>query len=438
MKVAFIVTEFPSLSQTFVLNQITGLIDRGHEVDIFARNGGGASKVHEDVRKYNLLDRTCYHRKIIPKNKFFRLMKGVNYVVKYIPERAIPVLKSLNIFKYGRKAASFNLLFQIIPFLDKGPYDIIHCHFGPCGNLGVLLKEVGAIRGKVITAFHGYDLSSYIEKNGNRIYEKLFEKGDLFLPISRRWKGELIKLGCRKEKILVHRMGIDVGRFGFLQRKVRKDGKISILTVARLVEKKGVQYGIQAVAKVLKHYPDVEYRIAGDGPLRRDLIDLINKLNINKNVKLLGWKQQDYISELMSHADILLAPSVTSKDGDQEGIPVVLMEASARGLPVISTYHSGIPELVIDRKSGLLVQERNVNALAEKLEYLITHQEMQEEMGREGRKYVEENYDINKLNARLVKIYQELMKSSTKPDRNDGRGNYQTGNAPINNSCPQG
>lgn len=210
----------------------------------------------------------------------------MNYVVKYIPKRPLVVLRSLNIFKYGRKAASFDLLFRIIPFLNKCPYDIIHCHFGPSGNLGVLLKDVGAIRGKVITAFHGYDLSSYLEKNENCIYETLFEMGDLFLPISRRWKEKLIKLGCRKEKIFVHRMGIDVGRFGFLQRKIWKNGKISILTVARLIEKKGVQYGIRAVAKVLKHYADVEYRIAGDGPLKRDLIGLINRLNINKNVKV--------------------------------------------------------------------------------------------------------------------------------------------------------
>jgi len=404
MKIAFIVPGFPLLSQTFILNQITGLIDRGHDVDIFAGEGGGTSKIHEDVRKYNLLDRTCYYRKIIPKNKFFRFIKGVSYVVKYIPERPVPVLRSLNIFKYGRKAASFNLLFQIIPFLEKGPYDIIHCHFGPYGNFGVFLKEVGAISSKVITTFHGYDLSRYIEENGNRTYEKLFEKGELFLPISKRWKEELIKLGCRKEKILVHRMGIDVDRFGFLQRKIRKDGKISILTVARLVEKKGVRYGIQAVAKVLKRYPDIQYKIAGDGPLRKDLAHLISTLNINMNVKLLGWKEQSEISDLMSRADILLAPSITSKDGNQEGIPVVLMEALAQGLLVISTQHSGIPELVQNEKSGFLVPEHDIQALADKIEYLVEHPERWPDIGREGRKHVEKNCDINKLNDRLVQL----------------------------------
>lgn len=414
MKTAFIVTEFPSLSQTFVLNQITGIIDLGHEVDIFANRAGNESKIHEDVRKYNLLDRTCYHRKIresMPGNRLLRFMKGVNYVANYMPKGPLVVLRSLNIFKYGRKAASFNLFFQTIPFVDKGPYDIIHCHFGPSGNLAVFLKEVGAIRGKVITTFHGYDLSSYIGKNGNRVYEKLFKKGDLFLPISKRWKKKLINLGCPKEKILVHRMGIDVGRLGFLQRKIRKNGKINILSVARLVEKKGVHYGIEAVSKVVKRYPFVQYEIAGDGPLKRDLVGLIDKLDINENVKLLGWKQQNEISELMGHADILLAPSVTGKGGDQEGIPVVLMEAMARGLPVISTYHSGIPELVQDGVSGFLLRERDVDGLTEKLEHLITHPEMRDQVAAEGRKYVEENYNIDKLNDRLVEIYKETLTS---------------------------
>ena len=209
MKVAFIVPEFPSLSQTFVLNQITGLIDRGIEVDIFANVARGGSKIHEDVKRYNLLDRTCYHGKIyqgMPTNKLPRAIKALRYVLKYILKNPLAILRSLNIFKYGRKAASFNLLFQIIPFLNKGPYDIFHCHFGPCGNLAVLLKELGAISGKIITAFHGYDLSTYLKGKETHVYERLFKKGDLFLPISRRWQEKLIELGCKQDKIVVYRM----------------------------------------------------------------------------------------------------------------------------------------------------------------------------------------------------------------------------------------
>ena len=413
MKIAFIFISGHGGGQTFILNQITGLIDLGHEVDIFARKVGDNSKIHEDVLKYNLLERTCYYRPILqrlPVNRVSHITECLGCLAKYLPKYPSTVLKSLNIFQYGRIAASFDLLFKIIPFINKGPYDIIHCHFGPNGNLGALLKDIGAIAGKVITSFHGFDLTSYTKRRGNRIYEKLFNIGDLFLPISNRWKEKLIKLGCPPERTFVHRMGIDVRKFAFAQDKNRKKGRISILTVARLVEKKGVEYGIQSLAKLIRSFPNVEYNIAGDGPLKKNLNDLITNLEISSNVKLLGWKTQDEISCLMDQADILLAPSVTGKDGDQEGIPVVLMEAMARGLPVISTFHSGIPELIINGETGLLVHERDIEALSKKLEYLIVQPELKEQMRRKGRKYVEDNYDINKLNVSLVEIYERLLK----------------------------
>lgn len=412
MKIAFIVGRFPCLSETFVLNQITGLIDRGHEVDIYAYGPGKDLKMHADVEKYNLLHHTFYYGDVyqkIPANKFRRFIKGLNLIIKNIHRKPMALLKSLNIFKFGREALSLFTLYSIIPFLDKDKYDIVHCHFGPNGNLGALLKETGVFKGKLITAFHGYDMTQYIEKNGENVYNHLFKKGDLFLPISKRWKDKLIKIGCDREKIIVHRMGINIKKFLFHPRKHGKDGKINLLTIARLVEKKGVQYGIQAVAQVLKRYPWIEYRIIGDGPLKTDLENLIKELNIGSNVKLLGWKQHEEIVTLMEESDILLAPSVTSKNGDQEGIPVVIMEALAQGLPVISTYHSGIPELVEDGVSGFLVPEHHVDSLANRLAYLIDHPEIWPEMGKAGRKHVEEYFNIDKLNDQLVKIYQQLL-----------------------------
>jgi colanic acid/amylovoran biosynthesis glycosyltransferase len=170
-----------------------------------------------------------------------------------------------------------------------------------------------------------------------------------------------------------------------------------------------LKYGIQAVANVLTNYPHVEYRIVGDGPLKSELQDLIDSLNVEDKIKLLGWKRQEEIVNLTEWADIFLAPSVTSEDGDQEGIPVVLMEAMAQGLPILSTLHSGIPELIQDGVSGFLVSERDVEALTDKLEYLITHPEIWPEMGRAGRDHVERHFNIDMLNDRLVKLYQQLL-----------------------------
>ena len=409
MKIAFLVGQFPLLSETFILNQITGLIDQGHKVDIFATRPASSTIMHEDVNKYNLLDRTRFYRDIVPNNKILRLYKCICAMATYLHKNPLPLLKSINFFKYGKKAACLELMFQVIPFLGKGPYDIIHCHFGQNGKRALFFRDIGVLKGKIVTTFHGFDISRYVKVYGKDTYKHLFEEGDMFLTISERWKDELINLGADEEKIAVHRMGVDTCKFVFSERAQGNNRDIQLFTVARLVEKKGVQYGIQAVANVLKRYPNIEYRIAGDGPLKGTLTNLINELNINNNVKLLGWKNQEDIVKLMEGSDMLLAPSVTTADGDQEGIPVVLMEALALGLPVISTYHSGIPELVQDGISGFLVQERDVDALSEKIEHLIQDQELWPRMGRSGREYIENYYNIDKLNKQLVEIFQKIV-----------------------------
>ena len=113
--------------------------------------------------------------------------------------------------------------------------------------------------------------------------------------------------------------------------------------------------------------------------------------------------------KILESVHILLAPSVTSRDGDQEGIPVSLMEAMAMGLPIVSTQHSGIPELIENGVSGFLVPERDAGALYKKLKYLVDRPEMWSALGAQGIKCVEENYDINRLNDRLVHIFKNLV-----------------------------
>jgi len=410
MRIAFIVTEFPSMSQTFVLNQITGLIDLGQEVDIFALKAGDEDKIPDDVLSYRLLENT-YYLKNQPTNKLFRIIKAFIFVSIYIFKNPLLILRSLNFFKYGKLSLSFGLLYYIIPFLKKKPYDIVHCHFGPSGLVGVLLKSVGVIKGKLITSFHAYDLTSYLYLKGVNTYKKLFEIGDLFQPVSDYWKKKLIDLGCNESKINVHRMGIDVSKFSFSTTRFKKLSKIRVLSVNRLVEKKGIEYAIKAFAKVIEKYPDTEYSIVGDGPLKDKLFSLINELDVKGKICILGWRQQSEIQALMDKSNIFLAPSVTDKNGEKEGIPVVLMEAMAKGLAVISTYHSGIPELIVDYKTGLLVQEKDVEGLAKKIEYIILKPDKIKIIAIEARKVIEKHYNIEKLNKILLNTYQKMVYS---------------------------
>jgi len=404
MKIAFLVPSFPALSETFILNQIIGLLDRGYEVDIFAKFNPGEKKTHPDIEKYNIMKRV-YYIKVPGRTK--RLKDVLYFILTNFYKNPMPILKSVNILKYGRKALNLSLLYTVIPFLKK-EYDIIHCHFGPIGLFGAFLKEIG-IKSRLVTTFHGFDVNSFPSQEGSEVYNDLFSRGDIFTANTYFTKQRLMWLGCDQSKIEILPVGLRISKFKFFPRGISKEGSIKILTVGRLVEKKGHKYAINAIANIISKYKNIKYIIAGDGPLRRDLEFQVESLGVSNYVEFLGAVDEDEVLKLYQQAHIFILPSVTASDGDMEGQALVLQEAQASGLPVISTFHNGIPEGVLDGKSGFLVPEKDVDALADRLEYLIEHPEIWPKMGREGRKFVEDKYDIQKLNGRLVEIYKRLI-----------------------------
>ncbi|MDJ0567876.1 MAG: glycosyltransferase [Pleurocapsa sp. MO_192.B19] len=416
MRIAFVVDRFPTLSETFILGQITGLIDRGHEVDIYCDRPGMTIKIHPEVEQYKLLEHTYYTP--IPTNFRVRIVRAIGLFRRNFFKAPKILLQAVNFIKYNRSlygdsGGFLRPLYLAIPWLDNLPYDIILAHYGRNGLKATLFKDLGITQGKIVVTFHGYDLSHYIGIQGERVYDHLFNRVDLLQPISQHWQRKLIELGCDRAKVMVHHMGIDCNKFECINHQAQSS-PIRLISIARLVEKKGLQYSIQAVAQLIPRHPHLEYQIVGDGVLKQDLEQLIEQLNVGDNVKLLGWRQQQEVASIIEQAHIVLAPSVTSSDRDCEGIPVSLMESMAKGLPVISTYHSGIPELIEDGVSGYLVPERDIADLAEKIEYLIVNPEIKQKMGQAGRKRVETDYNIELLNDRLVQTFQQLMQTNTK------------------------
>lgn len=404
MRVAFLVYAFPSLSQTFILDQITGLIDRGCELDIYAERAEGPH-VHPAVETYSLRQRTHYLP--APDNYIRRALDGARLASSGLARSPQIVLRSLNVLKYGVRAASLKLLYDAMSCSGKS-YDVVHGHFGPNGLRGMMLREIGAIQGKLVTSFYGYDVASYVRQHGQRCYGRLFKEGNLFIALSEAMRRRLVELGCDESKVIVHHLGVSRDRFSGEAWRPSADGQARIVTISRLVPKKGVEYGIRAAAELSKAGHSLTYTIVGDGPLRAQLERLVRDLGLGGVVYLVGWKRQPDIVDILNRSDILIAPSITGEDGDQEGTPVVLMEAQAAGLPVVSTWHSGIPEVVQDGVSGYLVPEQDVAALAEKLAHLVEHPQVRIEMGRAGREIVKGHYNIDTLNDRLVEIYRAL------------------------------
>ena len=415
LKIAFFLEFFPKISETFVLNQITGLLELGHEVDIYARHNPKEDIIHRDVLRYKLLNNTHYFAE--PLNIFNRLLKAIYFFIKYFHQEPWKLFKTLNIFKYENEVSPFKKLILTIEriilighLLNKN-YDIIHCHFGKLSKTGIFLKKMG-INTKLVTTFYGNDLTHLIKKYGINYYNDLFIYGDLFLPICKYFKEILIRLGCNESRLIIHPLGIDTKKFLSTNKKeIVPNYSINILSIGRLIEKKGFEYSIKAISKLIEVYPNINYSIVGDGPLLSILKKLIKNLGIEKNVGFLGTLERNEVIKLLKKAHIFILTSVTAKDGDKEGTPTVLLEAQAMNVPIITTFHSGIPEIILDGKTGFLVHERDVEAIKEKLELLINNPNTFRELSKHGKKYIKENFDVKMLNKRLISYYNSLLKN---------------------------
>jgi colanic acid/amylovoran biosynthesis glycosyltransferase len=409
MKIAFLVNQFPSIAETFVLNQIVGLTNLGHDVHIFADGSAKNVKIPENYYKYELSKKTHYNE--MPGSKVLRIVKGVLLIIKYLPSNYGVIFRSLNVYRYGKSSLSLNLLFTTIRLLEKGPFDIIHSQFGTLGLIGMSVKQLLPNKCKLVTSIRGYDVTVFLKRHPGA-YHGLFREGDLFLPVCEYLKERLIQEGCEEKKIVVHYSGIDCSKFEYTQRQRVSDEPIKVLTIARLIEKKGVAFAIDAVSSLLSKGEKVEYTVVGDGMLRQSLQQLIEAMGIERHVRLVGSKNHEQVKIFLEQSHVLIAPSLTSESGDQEGIPNAIKEAMASGLPVISTFHSGIPELVSDGVSGLLVPERDAVSLEDALAYLISHPEICKEMGQAGRRQVEQKFDTNVLNKQLEELYLRILEGA--------------------------
>jgi colanic acid/amylovoran biosynthesis glycosyltransferase len=308
-------------------------------------------------------------------------------------------------------AASLRLLYASTPHTLKRRkvYDIAHCHFGQNGILALALRELDLLHARrIITTFHGHDVYVDVPRFSSKLRRLLFENGNAFTVNSSYTLDNVIALGGRKQDICKLPVGLDVDKFEF-QPSVRNSGEpVRILTVGRLVEKKGIEYAIRAIAQ-LKDDFDVMYRIVGGGPLRKQLEQLVGQLGIADDVTFLGALPQAAVREQYQWAHLFTLPSVTASDGDREGQGLVLQEAQVCGLPVVTTRHNGLPDGVKEGESAILVPERDTDALANALQTLVRQESSWPEMGRAGRTFVEENYDIEVLNDRLVSLYRDLL-----------------------------
>ena len=435
MRVAFLVPSFPAISETFILRQITGLIDLGHEVDIYAeRRPAESAAVHQEVLQYRLLDKTVYtDGSMPPATGLYEMPVWPFFGETWLPGATDPIpnwrrwaeatgtlayclgnaplvtREVLNPREYGYQARSLSALYRLATILaQKRSYDVAHAHFGPQANTFRFAKSLWRV--PFVASFHGFDFCTLPRQQGTAIYDRLFETADAITVNSSYTKDRLIDLGCPAAKIRNLPVGLDPQLFSARWRCPEGEGLVRLLSIGRLVPIKGHEYAIRAVAKLRERHPSLRYDIVGEGPQRSELEALVRQLNLTGIVNLRGALTGDGVQEALSAAHIFLMCSVEI-EGDAEGQGLALQEAQACAIPVVATRHGALPEGLLPGKSGLLVPERDAEALAGAIESLLADAERCREMGRAGREFVSQRYDIRRLNNDLVDIYRDLIRA---------------------------
>lgn len=294
--------------------------------------------------------------------------------------------------------------------LIKHDVKLIHAHFGPSGL--DMLPLAKALRIPLLVTFHGYDASSSLrDKSYLSILKDLFVYAHIIV-VSKTMAERLIAIGADPSRQEVNYYGIPVDDFRYTERvpiheKVKKGDRIEFLQVSSFVEKKGHKYTIMAFREFLSSFPNSRLTLAGDGgPLRPHIEKLCSDLGISDKVVFTGKVSGKKVAHLMTHSDVFLHHSITAEDGDQEGIPNVLMEAMSTGLPVVTSNHSGIPELVRDGIDGYLVREKDINGYVHKLNDLL---KSDVRFGVNGAERVNLHFNLNKQIKSLADIYENLI-----------------------------
>jgi colanic acid/amylovoran biosynthesis glycosyltransferase len=231
--------------------------------------------------------------------------------------------------------------------------------------------------------------------------------GTLFLAVSEFIRQKLVNRGFPADRTLVLYTGVNLQR---LKPADAYDDGRTVLTIGRLVEKKGTADLIRAIARLQSRIPDVRLEIIGDGPLRASLMQLATSLGVRQRITFHGATSHAQVIEAMQRTAVFCLPSVTAHDGDAEGLPNALLEAEAAGKPVVGSVHGGIPEAIRDGQNGFLVAERDVEALAERLWQLLEDRELRRHMGYKSRRLVEQDFDISTQARRLEEIYLEAIR----------------------------
>lgn len=269
----------------------------------------------------------------------------------------------------------------------KNQVDVVLSEYGDCS--ASVMRVCRAYGIPMIAHFHGRDCSSRdVIKEFSSQYKELFAYASSVVAVSHAMEKILINLGCPEKKLIYAPCVPDSEYYDIVPNPKGKQ----IVSIGRFVDKKAPFATLMAFKKVLEKHTDATLVMAGGGVLLSATKHLAEIIGLSDKVLFLGNVSHETVFKLMSESSIFVQHSVTADDGDMEGTPVSVMEASAAGLPVVSTYHAGIPDVIVNGETGLLSKEYDINTMADNINILLSDKEMAKSMGKAGKEYMKKNY----------------------------------------------
>lgn len=313
-----------------------------------------------------------------------------------------PPLKDIVLHKIGWISVPLRE-YYLIRFLKENQINIIFVNYGPSGSLlAPVAKKLGI---PLIVHFHGYDASVFSIFEKYRIgYQEMFKVASKIIVVSNDMKKVLNNFGAPEEKLI----NISCAPNSLFLELEPDYQSCQILAVGRFVEKKAPYLTLMAFQRAKEKCIDLKLKFVGDGDLLSVCKDLCNYLRI-RDVEFLGIKSTKEVSVLMQRSFCFVQHSIQASNGDKEGTPVAILEAMAVGLPIVSTKHAGIPEVVKDGESGYLVEEGDVEGMAKKIEELYFNREKVEKMGSEGKKFISQNLGQQEYFAKVNSIIKRVV-----------------------------
>ena len=402
LHVAYLVGHYPAVSHTFISREIEGLRDRGARIDTLSVRRTPAAELLTDADRRAAEE--TFH--VLPPEPG-RLARAHARALTRAPRRSLTTLAgALRMGGGGARDTLWQLFYFVEAILvwdelERRGVRHVHAHFANVATaLSLLAVRYGGDGWSWSFTMHGP--TEFDDVTRYALADKV-RSAAFVACIGHYARSQLMKLVGPEhwDKLRIVRCGVDPERFALTDRDGRAGRAPELLCVGRLVPDKGQGILLEALAALRAQHPGARLTFAGDGPDRAALEARAAELGLGDAVRFAGSVGQDRILELYEQADVFCLPSFA------EGIPVVLMEAMSTGLPVVTTQIMGIPELVRDGETGLLVAPGDVGALAAALGRLAGDAALRDRLGRAGREHVREHFDIAGAVAAMERVMLE-------------------------------